>query len=276
MDKKNSNTNDVMIKETLNYEDEEIDLIDLFFYLRGKIVVLILALIAGALIAGGYTYLRIAPTYQANAYMYMVSASSDSIIDLSDLNIGNSIAEDYQQLLVRRPILENVVDEVHGLSIEGHGSKDTDVLVLKDESQLSKYVSLQILGASRILQIRVITTDPVLSRDIANALANQAVEYIPKITQSPAPTIAEYAVVPTTKNGPSLTKNSLIGGVAAMMIVLAYYVLIYLMDDSINSVDDLEKYFGIVAISSIPEGDIGMFEEDEKKSTGKKKKGGRK
>ena len=251
-----------------NQEEDEIDLIDLFFFLRRKILWILAAFVVGAVAVGGYTHFCIAPTYTASSYMYMVSASSDSIIDLSDLNIGTSIAEDYEQLLVRRPILENVIEEVEGLSVKG-SEKESDILVLNDESDLSKYISLSILGSSRVLQIQVTTTSPKLSKNIANALAEQAVEYIPSISQAPAPTIAEYAVTPTKKAAPSLTKNTLIGGLACMAVVMAYFVLIYLMDDSIHSEDDLEKYFGIVAISSIPEGDISFNDDDDDKKGGK-------
>lgn len=261
-----------VVDSALNNEETEIDLIDLFFFLRTKILYVFIALVIGVLGAGGYSYLRIEPTYRATSYIYMVSASTDSMINLSDLNIGTSIAEDYQQLLLRRPIVENVVDQVKGLSVEGH-DKESDKLVLVDETDLTRYVTLSIVGQSRVLKIEVLTTDPTLSRDIANAFADQAVEYIPEITQSSAPTVAEYAVKPTHKAGPSNTKNAMIGGLALMVLVLGYYTMIYLLDDSIKSEDDLEKYFGIIAISSIPEGEIhfGDDEIDEKERKKAKK-----
>ena len=72
----------------------EIDLVDLFYYLRHKLVWLILSVILGGIIAGAISYYLITPKYEATAKVYMVSASSDSLINLSDLNLGTSLSED--------------------------------------------------------------------------------------------------------------------------------------------------------------------------------------
>ena len=87
---------------------QEIDLGDLFLYLWSKIVYLLLALVIGAGAGGAITYFLITPTYRASSYLYMVAASSGTVVDLSDLNIGTNVSSDYEQLLIRRPVLDNV------------------------------------------------------------------------------------------------------------------------------------------------------------------------
>ena len=62
-------------------EEMEIDLLELFFYLKAKLIWLIIAFVIGALAAFGITYFLITPKYQATSKVYMVSASSDSIVD---------------------------------------------------------------------------------------------------------------------------------------------------------------------------------------------------
>ena len=79
---------------------QEIDLGDLFLYLWSKIVYLLLALVIGAGAGGAITYFLITPTYRASSYLYMVAASSGTVVDLSDLNIGTNVSSDYEQLLI--------------------------------------------------------------------------------------------------------------------------------------------------------------------------------
>lgn len=291
--------------------EEEIDLLELFFYLKSKVVSLVAALLAGLLVAGSFTYFFVTPTYRASSYIYMVSASSGSVIDLSDLNLGTSVATDYQQLLLRRPVMENIIKELDGEIevVEPNADEDTEEtaenksfitkvqekilgklglmeadedtdeseadLVLHDVSELAGYISLATVDNSRVLRIDVTTENPILSRDIANALAEQAVDYIPDIMNATAPTIAEYAVVPRKKAGPSIKKNALLGGLAAMVVCAGIYVVLYLLDDSIKSSEDIETTFGIVPLTVIPEGnitDLAEKAEDERRKHKKSKK----
>ena len=67
-----------------NDEEMEIDLLDLGNMLLDKIKYIILCLLIGAVLMNLYSYFRIAPTYTSVAKMYIVSASDDSVVDLTD------------------------------------------------------------------------------------------------------------------------------------------------------------------------------------------------
>ena len=92
----------------------EIDLLDLFSYYRRKIIWIAGAFIIGALIAGLFTQFVITPRYTATSTMYMVSSSSGSAVDLSDLTIGQSLSSDYVELVKTRPIVEDVTKVAAG------------------------------------------------------------------------------------------------------------------------------------------------------------------
>ena len=122
----------------------------------------------GAVIAGLITYFLITPKYTATSKLYMVSASSDSIVNLSDLNLGTSLTDDYVELLKIRPIFEEII-------------KELDLDYTYDE--LLSMTSIASLNKTRLLGITVESTDPVEARDIANALANcNLTEYLTKRT----------------------------------------------------------------------------------------------
>ena len=89
--------------------DAEIDLVELFYLLWGHVRQILLCLAAGAVLALAGTCFFVAPTYQATAKIYIVSASNDSVVNLADLQIGSQLTADYQKLLVSRPLLQDVI-----------------------------------------------------------------------------------------------------------------------------------------------------------------------
>lgn len=264
------------LKKQANSSNDEvvIDLYDLFCYLRSKWLILITALLVGGCFAYAMTVFFVTPTYKATSYVYMVSANSGSAINQSAFDAGASVATDYEQLLTRRPVLENVASAVDHILVSQTKKSKAGTLVVQDVSDLANYITLSKLGDSRVVGISVITPYPQVSKDIANELAKQATSYIPKIMNVPAPTVAEHAETPQHRCAPSYKKNTAIGGLLCFVLVCAIYIVLYLMDDSIKTSEDVEKYFGIVPLTVIPEGKIAdMASIDHgKKKRGEKKK----
>ena len=88
------------MNEELTNDEVEIDLVDLGYALLDKWRYLLISLIAGAVLLGAYSFFFIAPTYESTAKLYVVSASDDSVVNLSDLNLGTSLTADYEQLML--------------------------------------------------------------------------------------------------------------------------------------------------------------------------------
>jgi len=222
-------------------EEVEIDLLELLFYFKSKWLFIISAFIIGALIAGGITKFLIAPKYTATSMMYMVSASSNSVVDVSDLNIGKALSSDYIEIMKTRPIVEGVIDDL-GLNYT--------------YGQVVSMMNLSVVGDTRIVKINVTCTNPQEAMDIANSLAEKTEDQIPQLMDAPKPNIVEDAVLPQVKSSPSLTKNVLIGAMLLTVLTLGILTVIYLMDDTLKSADDIEKTFGIIPLSVIPEGKL--------------------
>ena len=244
----NQNT-ELEFKDRRN-EEMEIDLLELFGHFMDKIWWIILGFLAGALIAGLITHFVITPKYTATAKMYMVSSSSQSVVDLTDLNIGQSISGDYVELLKTRPIVEGVIQE-----------QDLDY----SYNQLVNMLSLSVVNNTRIIKIDVTSTDPKEAMNIANAIAEKGVSELPKLMETPAPHIAEYAIVPVNKSSPSLTKNTMIGALLGLLIMLGLFTIQFLMDDTFKTAEEIEREFGVMPLTVIPEGKIeGMNDSTEK------------
>lgn len=242
-------------------EEIEIDLLDLFSYYLSKLPILIVAILIGAILSGLYTVRFIPKRYTAVSRMYMISASSDSVVDLSDLNIGASLSNDYVELMKSRPVINGVIQSL-GLEYT--------------YDQLVQMISLSVVSNTRIIRISVTSTDPEEAMMIANQMARTAKAQLPVVMDAPSPSIAEEAVLPTVKSSPSLSRNVLMGALLCLVAVLGVLTFLYMMDDTIKTPEDLEKEFGFMPMTVIPEGNIeGMIKtaDEEKRSLfGRKKK----
>lgn len=231
-------------------EETEIDLIDLAWVLLDKIHYIVLCFLIGAVIMNAYSYFLVRPTYKSTAKMYVVSASKNSVVDLDALNIGTSLTADYEQLMLSYPVLEQVINKLN---------------LDMDSDTLAKMITLENPTDTRILNINVVSTDPKSARDIANTLMDVSVDYLPKTMSTNAPNVAQKAKLADHKDGPSYTKYTVIGALAGAFLYCMYLVVKYLMDDTIHTADDMEKYFDIVPLAVIPDVSELASEKQQKK-----------
>ena len=98
--------------KTHDDDEVEIDLRELFYALKKRILVILAAILAGAVIAGAVTKLFITPVYSATATM-LVLTKETTLSSLADLQIGSQLTKDYNILITSRTVLQDVVDELN-------------------------------------------------------------------------------------------------------------------------------------------------------------------
>ena len=238
--------------------EAEIDLIDLAWALLDKLRYIILCFLIGAVLMNAYSYFLIRPTYQSTAKMYVVSTSKNSVVDLNALNIGTSLTADYEQLMLSYPVLEQVINKLN---------------LDMNSDALKGMITLENPQDTRILNINVTSTDPKQARDIANTLMDVSIDYLPKTMSTNAPNVAQKAKIADRKAGPSYTKYTMIGALPGAFLYCMYIVVKYLMDDTIHTADDMEKYFDIVPLAVIP--DISQIESGKQGKESKHSKEGK-
>lgn len=230
-----------------NMEDEvEIDLVELLYYFRSKLLFIIFSFIIGVLVSGVITYCFITPKYKATSKLYMVSASTDSIVNLADLNLGTSLSEDYAELIQTRPVIESVIEELN---------------LSYTYEELLAMLSVGTVSKTRILTITTTSTIPEEAKDISNALVSKAITYLPSVMETAEPNIAEQAIVPTMKSSPSYAKNMALGSIGCIVLCLGILTVLFMRDDTMKTAEDIEKVFGVMPLTVIPEGNIWQDKE---------------
>ena len=224
------------IKDIRDTEDVEIDLLELAGVLWRKVWAIVMCLVIGAVIAGGYTKLMITTQYTATSMIYILGQTT-SITSVTDLQIRSELTADFTIMAKSRPVIEGVIDDLN--------------LDMTYE-QLESEISLENPTDSHILKIHVTDTDPEFAKKISNAMADSVADNISSVMATDKPSIAEKAVTPKAPSSPNLLKNTAMGGLIGAVLAIAVIVVMYLMDDTIKTEEDVRKYLQLNTLAEIP------------------------
>lgn len=239
--------------EKKSFEDE-INLVWLFYALLKRIWLIIIVAVIFACGTATYTFFRIQPTYTSTSTM-LVLTKETTLTSLADLQLGSQLTKDYTVLIASRPVLEEVIVNL-----------DLDM----NYKQLRQRVAFENPEDTRILMISVTLNDAKMAKTVVDELAVVASEFIADKMEVAPPKIIEEGEVSGTKTGPNMSKNALIGFVAGAVLVCVIIVIMELMDDSIQTEEDIEKYLEVPMLALVPDKTNGKDKEKKSDRKGSK------
>lgn len=246
-----------VVQEGQQPEQIDIDLlVELMYRLLERAKIIILAAVAGAIIAGVITFQFMTPTYTATSKLYVLN-SKDSALSLSDLQIGTQLASDYIEVFSNW--------HVHEMVIQRLGLEYT-------YTELNDMVSVSNPSGTRILYIKVDAFSPEEAKDMADTYAKVAQEFIAAKMETEMPNVFEEALKPSKPSSPNKTKNILVGFLMGAMAACLYIVVQFFSDDRIRTSETLDKYLGMATLGMMPT----TKGNETSNSYGKRRKGGSK
>lgn len=226
-----------------NNDEMEIDLLELFHVLWSKALVILLAAVAAGLAAMLVTQIFLTPQYRSTTKMYILTQQNNETVTSSDLQASEQLTQDCAAMIQSRQVAESVISQL-GLNISA-------------EELLAK-VTVTTSTNTRIITIDVQDEDPYLACEIANALRTIAADTIQNVMNIEAANVFEEANIPESPVSPSTMKNTLIGAILGFIIAVAAIIISYLMNDTIRTADDVERYLHLSTLGTIPlaEGEV--------------------
>ena len=239
-------------------EEMEIDLLELFYYLKKRILIIIAVCLLCAVVGFMGTKLFITPEYTTNTRMYVLNRSNENNVVTSDFQIATYVMNDYKALITGQNVTKEVISKL-GLD-------------MKPET-LSKKIQVTSPDNTRVLQISITDTNPQLAADIANCVREVASEQIQEIMAVDAVKLVYVAETPMEPSGPNTMRNTALAGILGLVIVVGIYAVIFILDDTIRTEEDVTRHLGLSTLGVIPVsmemGNMGAIRND-KKTTGKK------
>ncbi|MDO4438501.1 MAG: Wzz/FepE/Etk N-terminal domain-containing protein [Eubacteriales bacterium] len=218
-------------------DDEiEIDLMEIFYALKKKIAIIILACILGGGIGFGISNYLIVPQYSSQSMIFVMTKET-TITSLTDLQIGSQLTKDYAVLIKSRTVMEKVIENL-GLNMSYRA--------------LSNKITVENPSATRIIEISVTDPDPQMAKMITDEVANCASNYISEIMEQAPPKIIEYGNLPLGPISPNIPKYIVLGAFLGGIIVSLWIVVSVLLNDTIMSEEDITKLTGVPVLAAIP------------------------
>lgn len=219
-------------------EMEEIDLLELFRAILKYIkLIIVLCIVFGA---GGFfgTKFLITPTYTARTSIYLTP------------QISESGSLDYNSQMANSKLVTNVVNLMTQNNIMSEVAKDVG---LENSSSVKKCISVTNESNTEIITVTATTTDPKLSKDIANDTVNTFINTMQKNLNVRNIEIVDKAKLSYIPSGPNIKKNTMMASLVGGLIGVGYAVLKFLLDNRLRNKEEAEKYLGIPVFCEIPE-----------------------
>lgn len=236
-----------------NNDVVEIDLMEIFGLMLHRLWLIILCAVAAG--AAGYAVSRFVLTeeYESTTRIYVLNRQNDDTLTYTDVQLGTQLTKDFREIIKSRYVLEQVID-ICGLE--------------DSSSSLASRVSVDTQTDTRIVTITVTDTDPARAQYVANELREAAAERIMYVMDIQAVNVVDEANLPTAPSAPSVTKWTAIGFLLGAFLCMVVVLIQFLLDDTIKTSDDIEKYLGLSTLGMIPMREEKEGKEHEKGSRG--------
>lgn len=217
-------------------ESATIDLVELMYRLLGNWKLIAGLAVGLAVIMGVYTSFFVTPMYEATSIIYVLS-NRDSAINVSDLQLGSELTQDYIKVFHMWEVHEQVISNL-GLSYS--------------YSQMQNMLSVSNDTDTRMLDITVTSADPQEAADVANEYAQVASQYIAETMATDKPNIMSVALVPSNPVSPNKTRNILLGFLLGGILAAGIVTVRMLVDDKYKTAEDIRRYTGLATLAVVP------------------------
>lgn len=215
-----------------------LDVKEIIYNLLDHILILLLSGIILAFGAVIVSKLLIKPVYTSSSSLYIISRQdNEKSMTLTDLQTGTQLTKDYQILVKSRSVMEQVISDL-GLDL--------------NYDQLARMITVNAPVDTRIIEITVKNRDAYTAKLLADAIAGVSAERMVKVMEMEKVSIIEKGSLPTRPSNPNIFINFLIGGCVGVFLAALVIVLSDLLNDSIKTAEDVERYLGLVTLCEIP------------------------
>lgn len=221
-----------MMNQEIQDDEVTIDLMELFSALWAKKTIIILSAVFMALVAFVGTKMFVTPKYTSVTKLFVMTKNDDTSASATytDLKTGSMLTKDYMELVKSRPVLEKTISKLK-----------LDVT----PEELAEMITTETPTDTRIMSISVTDDDPKEAKQIADTLRKAVSVQITEIMSADSVNTVEEGNLPTSPSSPNVKKNMMLGALLGLVISMGLIVLISILDDTVKTPDDVEKYLGL-------------------------------
>lgn len=220
-----------------NTDEIEINLGEILGLLLHRLWIIVLSAIVCGAVGFLYSFFLVTPQYQSTTKVYILNKQNSDTVTYSDVQLSSTLSKDYEQLVTSRYVIEGVISK---LNLDETYDSLVGRVTATNENE------------TRIIAITVTDTEPEQAQKIANAIRDLAAQHITQVMDIEAVNVVDNANLPDAPVSPSIPKWTVIAAAIGIIVSIAVIVIQHLLDDSIKSSEDIEKYLGMSTLALIP------------------------
>ena len=219
---------------------EEIDLKELFDYLKGKIIWIILAVFFAVIVGNVYTIITRVPMYKTNVSLVLVSEKNgdgNEVYNSSEQQLNKNLVGTYSEIAKSKTVLNKVIKNL-----------DLDI----SYTDLKNRIEVTSVENTEIINIYVSDKNPKMATITANEIANVFVTEVNNLYKLNNVNILDEATNVKTPYNVNYVKDNIIYVLIGIVVSLGILFIIFYFDTSIKTSEEIEKKLGLTVIGSVP------------------------
>lgn len=226
-----------------NEENEVIDLVEILYAIRQHLLKVILATVVAAIIGFAASKFLMTPQYSSSAMM-IVNTRQDvtSNVTSDQINSATKLVATYSIIIKSDTVLQQVIENL-GLGMT--------------YSELNSRVSVQAVDDTQVMKITVQSDSPEWARQVCEQIITVAPDMIKEAVEAGSVKVISNPSLATEPVSPNIMKNTMLAAAVGFVLVIGIIVLQVLLDNKINTEEDVTKYLDMTVLGVIPQYDQG-------------------
>lgn len=216
-------------------QEVELDLIGLLFHLKRKIWLIVLVAVLAGLIGFAGSKLFTTPLYTATTQVYVYQQNTS--IDYNNLAVASQLRRDCAVIIKGESVTREVVEMLE---------------LPMNPKTLSRAIRVDTEDNTRILKISYTDVDPERATLIVNTVRDVAAKHTKELMQSDVLRTLFEASLPQAETTTNVRKSTLVAAGVGAAAMIALLVLVFLLDDTIRTEDDVQNHLGLSTLAVIP------------------------
>ena len=221
-----------------NQDYETIDLLELLGVVRRHIVALLLTTVLAAAAGFAVSKFLMTPQYQASALM-IVNTRQDTTANVTSdqLNSASKLVSTYSIIVKSDTVLNQVIANL-GLNM----SYET----------LAGKVGVAAVDDTQVMEITVTDANPDGARQVCEQITQVAPDEIVEAVEAGSVKVISAASLNPNPVSPNVMRNTAMAGALGLAACAGLFVVQFLLNNKINSEEDIAKQLNLPVIGVIP------------------------
>ena len=223
---------------------EEIDLKELFEFIKKKIGLLITITVVICLLGCIYGLFIQKPMYKSYTTIILGGneTTASQTITQSDITLNKNLVDTYAEIVKSRRVLEQVIAE---LDLE------------ETYEELSNKISVSSVNNTEIIKITVADSNPIEAKNVANVTANFFSKEVVKLYNMNNVNVLDEANEANEPYNINIPKQVIIYFFIGIIIALSILFIIFYFDRTIKSVEQVEQKIKLPILGGVEEYEKG-------------------